>query len=202
MFVLGITGGIGTGKSTVASIVRSAGIAVLDADRIAHDLTSRAGETTEAIARVFGPKALNEDGSLDRPYMARLAFTNRRALDELSAIVHQKVVETMDRELALAGQKKVKVMALDVPIPVERGFVNVCDQIWAVDCDRDIRLRRLMRRGMPEEEARRRMDVQMTPEEYAGLARHVIVNNGSLAELESRVLTLLDEELTSRGILL
>lgn len=200
MFVLGITGGIGTGKSTAAAILRSAGAKVIDADAIAHALTSQAGETTEAIGRALGPAILKPDGSLDRQKLADLAFTNKRLLDELSAIIHQEVVKEIDARLEEERGKKTPLVVLDVPIPVKRGFLDVCDQVWTLTADLDSRLARLRRRGMEEAEAMRRIGVQMTPQEYRDLASHEIENRGSLLDLENRLLTLLDEELGQRGI--
>lgn len=200
MFVVGITGGIGTGKSTVASIMRAAGIPVIDADAIAHELTLSAGETTEKIAAALGPDLLDENGALDRQRAASLAFSNKGFLDRLSAIIHQDVIRTMDEKLEEARKKKIKVIALDVPLPVERGFLDVCDQVWAVTAQRELRLARLRRRGMDEAEAERRIKVQMTRDEYRDLAAHEIDNSGSLIELEEQVLGLLREELGQRGI--
>lgn len=200
MFVIGITGGIGTGKSTVASILRSVGIPVIDADSIAHALTSEAGATTRKIADALGGELLWEDGSLDRKRVAGRAFSDKRFLDRLSAIIHEDVVRTMDERLRELEEKKTKVAALDVPLPVKRGFLDVSDQVWTVASDRELRLERLARRGMEEAEALRRMQVQMTREEYRDLAHHEIVNDGSLIELEREVLELLRQELGQRGI--
>ncbi len=200
MFVLGITGGIGTGKSTVAMILRAWGLPVIDADAIAHELTSRAGETTAKIAFQLGDAFLDGKGALDRRKVAAIAFSQKKILDQLSAIIHQDVVRVMDERLEQARRKKIKALVLDVPIPVERGFLDVCDQVWAVTARRDIRLERLGLRGMSQEEAIRRMSVQMTPEEYADLAAHVIENNGSLLDLENQVRSLLELELGRRGI--
>lgn len=200
MFVLGITGGIGTGKSTVAMILRAWGLPVIDADAIAHELTSRAGETTAKIALQLGDAFLDDKGALDRRKVAAIAFSQKKILDQLSAIIHQDVVRVMDERLEQARRKKIKALVLDVPIPVERGFLDVCDQVWAVTARRDIRLERLGLRGMSQEEAIRRMSVQMTPEEYADLAAHVIENNGSLLDLENQVRSLLELELGRRGI--
>ncbi len=200
MFVIGITGGIGSGKSSVARILRVLGIPILDADAIAHELTAVQGETNQAIAQALGPEVLREDGSLDRPYLADLAFSNKRVLDSLSAIIHQEVIKTMEDRLDQEKARKTKVLALDVPIPVKRGFLDICDQVWTVRADQEIRLARLQQRGMDRDEALRRIQVQMTPEEYRELADHEIENNGNLLELEERVKTLLKEELAQRGI--
>ncbi len=200
MFILGVTGGIGTGKTTVASLLRSVGVQVIDADRIAHELTNTKGETPERIAAALGDDTVREDGSLDRQRVAELAFTNKRVLDTLSAIVHEEVVRVMDAQIEEARKKKVKVIALDVPIPVKRGFLDVADEVWAIAADDDTRIARLLKRGMDEKEAKRRIAVQMTREEYRDLAHVEIENNGSLINLEEKVFSRLREALSERGI--
>ncbi|MCK9176089.1 MAG: dephospho-CoA kinase [Clostridiales bacterium] len=200
MFILGVTGGIGTGKTTVASLLRSVGVQVIDADRIAHELTNTKGEIPERIAAALGDDTIREDGSLDRQRVAELAFTNKRVLDTLSAIVHEEVVRAMDAQIEEAQRKKIKVIALDVPIPVNRGFLDVADEIWAISADDDTRILRLLKRGMDEKEAKRRIAVQMTREEYRDLAHVEIENNGSLIDLEEKVFSRLREALSERGI--
>ncbi|HHW93233.1 MAG TPA: dephospho-CoA kinase [Clostridiaceae bacterium] len=200
MFVLGITGGIGTGKSVVASICRAAGIQVLDADAIAHELTDRASDTTARIADVLGADLIDENGALIRDKMADLAFTDKRALDTLSAIVHEAVIATVDSRLEEAEKKKAKAIVLDAPIPVKRGFIDHADQIWVITSNDDIRLERLRRRGMSDSDALRRIRVQMSPEQYRKIADFEIVNNGTLLELEEKVHRLLRQEFGLRGI--
>lgn len=200
MFVLGITGGIGTGKSTVASICRAAGLPVIDADAIAHEITDHPTETVERIAQALGTHLIDKHGVLDREKMAALAFSDKKALDTLSAIVHEAVVTSIDRRIAEAAAGKVKAIVLDVPIPVKRGFLDNADQIWAVSADESVRLSRLRKRGMSDAEAKKRMSVQMSSEQYNEIASHVIDNSGSLRELENRVHALLKQELGIRGI--
>jgi len=200
MFVLGITGGIGTGKSVVASICRAAGIPVIDADAIAHELTDRASDTTARIGEVLGTDLIDENGALMRNKMADLAFTDKRALDTLSSIIHEDVIAAVDCRLEEMEKMKIKAVVLDAPIPIERGFIDNTDQIWAIRADDDIRLERLRRRGMSDSDALRRMRVQMSPDQYKELAHFEITNNGSFLELEDKVHKLLRQELGLRGI--
>ncbi|NMA18412.1 MAG: dephospho-CoA kinase [Clostridiaceae bacterium] len=200
MFVLGITGGIGSGKSTVAAICRTVGLPVIDADLISHELTGESSETTRLLEEVFGSKIIREDGALDRQRMSDLVFHDKRYLDKLSAIIHEQVIKTMEERLREAEKKKTKAIVLDVPIPVKRGFVDLCDQIWTVFADSEIRKNRLLKRGMSIHDIERRMRVQMSPEEYRKIAHHEICNNGTFQELEEQVHTLLKQELGIRGI--
>jgi dephospho-CoA kinase len=200
MFVLGITGGIGSGKSTVATICRTVGLPVIDADQISHEVTGEPGETTSLLKEVFGSEIIREDGALDRQRMSDLVFHDKRYLDKLSAIIHEQVIETMEERLREAEKKKTKAIVLDVPIPVKRGFIDLCDQIWTVSADPEIRKSRLLKRGMSIHDIERRMQVQMSPEEYREIAHHEISNNGTFQELEQQVHDLLKQELGMRGI--
>ncbi|MDD2426815.1 MAG: dephospho-CoA kinase [Eubacteriales bacterium] len=200
MFVIGITGGIGTGKTTVASIVKAVGIPVLDADQISHELTDKPSPTLDKIFAVFGEDLKNEAGTLDRSKMADLVFQNKRALDQLESIVHEDVMNFIISELNQARRTKTRVIALDVPIPVKHGFLDQSDLVWVVTCSREKRIQRLMRRGLSQEDAERRLAVQMTDEEYQAIADYVIDNNGSLEELYQKVRSRLKLELESRGI--
>ncbi len=200
MFVLGITGSIGSGKSTVSSILRDRGLLVLDADEISRNVTATNGEAINEIEEVFGSKAIKADRSLNRKYMSDLVFTDNKLLDVLSSIVHKHVFIVMHRTLEEEAKKKTKCVVLDVPIPVNKGFIDHCDQIWAVTCDDVVRLKRLIGRGMTKEDALRRIAVQMTNDEYAQLADFEIDNSGSIEELNEKVEELIKSQLYERGI--
>ena len=200
MFVLGITGPIGSGKSTVSGILRDRGLRVLDADEISRNVTSSGGAAIDEIEETFGSKCILSDRSLNRRYMSDVVFSDNRKLDELSAIIHRHVFIEMDKVLEAERKNKTKCVAMDVPIPVNKGFIDHCDQIWAVTCDDAVRLSRLIERGLRRDDAARRMSVQMNNDEYAALADYVIDNSGSLEELLSRVDELIKSQLYERGI--
>lgn len=200
MFIIGITGGIGCGKSSVAKACKEYGLEVIDADQISREVTQENGAAITEIAQVFGSKIINEEGSLNRDAMSKLVFKNKKSLDILSAIVHKYVIEEMRKKIEVLNQKKIKAAVLDVPIPVKNGFIDVCDQIWVVWADDDIRIKRLNDRGMTTEDAKRRILCQMTKEEYENLADHVIYNNDSIEKLNETVKELLDDQLHMRGI--
>ena len=200
MFVLGVTGGIGTGKSTVSGYFRDKGIEVLDADEISRKVTDVGGVALPEIAELFGPRAITANGALNRKYVASLVFTEKKKLDKLSAIVHHYVLTTIGEEIAKAAERKVKLIVLDVPIPVKHGFVDVCNQTLVVSSRDDIRLERLVLRGMDRDDARKRMAMQMTREEYEELADRVLVNDGTIDELYDQIDKYVKEELNERGI--
>lgn len=200
MFIIGITGGIGCGKSTAARICREAGLPVIDADELSRQVTSAGGAAMAAIIEQFGSGSVDSKGALDRQVMAKKVFQNHRALDQLSSIVHRHVLEQIALEVKKLEQKKTRAVVIDVPIPVKHGFLDLCDQVWVIWANDEVRLARLAGRGMDETEARRRMAMQMTKQEYLDLADHVLENDGSEAELKSRIRDLLTSELGQRGI--
>ncbi|HHU53317.1 MAG TPA: dephospho-CoA kinase [Clostridiaceae bacterium] len=200
MFVIGITGGIGTGKSTVASLCREAGLSVLDADKISHSVTQSDGIAIPEIIERFGQEYINTDGSLNRAKMSDLVFEDKRALDALSFIVHKHTMKQMGKYLDELEKSGEKIAVLDVPIPVKEGFLDRCNQVWNVTSDQNIRLNRLEKRGLSRGEALRRIAVQMTPEEYSKLADIDIVNNHNFDQLREQVNEILAAELGSRGL--
>ncbi len=200
MFVLGVSGGIGCGKSSVCSILRDRGIRVLDADEISKDVTLTDGIAVPAIAEAFGTKAIDKNGAMNRKYISSIVFNDNSKLDLLSSIIHKYVFEYIESELLKEREKGTKCVVLDVPIPVKNGFVSNCNQIWVVTCDDNVRLERLIARNMTREEATRRMAVQMSNDEYISIGDYVIDNSSDLNHLYEQVNKLITEQLWERGI--
>ncbi len=200
MFVIGITGGIGAGKSSVASTFMERGIRVLDADEISREVTSLNGSALPAIREMLGNKAIESSGGLNRKYVASLVFTDKMKLDQISSVIHRYVMEQIGEQVEIEREKGTKVLVLDVPIPVQKGFLDLCNQVWVISADESIRLTRLKMRGMDEDDAKRRMGMQMTTEEYEKLGDIVISNNSDAVSLEEDVLRHMNEELGKRGI--
>ena len=199
MFVLGITGGIGSGKSTVSRYLADKGLIVIDADEISRQVTDVGGIAVPAIEEVFGKRAVKDDGSLNRKYVSGVVFKDKTKLDVLSTIIHKYVLDKMESDIQRYREKGVKCVVLDVPIPVNR-FVAMCNQIWVVTCDDDIRLSRLEGRGMDREDAQRRIAMQMTNDEYISLGEFSIDNSGSMEDTVKQVDVLIERELNGRGI--
>lgn len=199
MFILGITGGIGSGKSTVSGILRDKGLLVLDADEISRNVTEPGGKAIPAIAEKFGSRAVNASGVMNRKAVSSIVFSDKKKLDELSSIIHQYVFEEMEDRVQKEREKGTKCVVLDVPIPVKK-FTDMCNQIWVVTCDEEVRLARLAKRGLDKEEAKRRIDMQMTDDEYCALGDFSIDNSWDMDSLNDKVQTLINEQLHSRGI--
>lgn len=200
MFVIGITGGIGTGKSTVAKLFGLMGLTILDADQISHDVTAAGGLAVPEVIECFGDEILDDAGNIDREKLAEIVFTDKNRLDRLSAIIHRWVIASIQDQVKKLEKKKIKACVLDVPIPVKEGFLDIANHVLVVWAKESIRIQRLAKRGMSEDEARRRMAMQMTEEEYSRLANEVLRNDGSLEELVEAVEAVATRELRSRGI--
>lgn len=182
----GLTGGIGSGKSTVSALLASYGAVIIDADRIARQVVEPGTEGLAAVVAEFGPGILLPDGSLDRPALGSVVFADASRLRALNAIVHPLVRDASARQEAAAGPDAVVVH--DVPLLAENGLASLYDQVVVVDAAPATQLDRLVRlRGMTEDEARARMAAQATREQRLAVADFVIDNEGTLEALEPQV---------------
>ncbi|WP_457028220.1 dephospho-CoA kinase [Kitasatospora sp. P5_F3] len=186
MLRIGLTGGIGAGKSEVSRQLAALGALIVDSDLIAREVVAPGTDGLRAVAAEFGPSVLRADGSLDRPALGALVFADPERLAALNAIVHP-LVRARSAELeAAAGERDVVVH--DVPLLAENGLAPLYDQVVVVDASDEARIDRLVRlRGMTEAEARARMAAQADRETRLAIADLVIDNSGSLDELAPRV---------------
>ncbi|MFE9392303.1 dephospho-CoA kinase [Streptomyces sp. NPDC006784] len=195
MVKVGLTGGIGSGKSEVARLLAECGAVIVDADRIAREVVEPGTPGLAAIVDEFGAEVLTGDGRLDRPRLAALVFADPERRTALNAIVHPLVGERsaeLDRAAREADPDAVVVH--DVPLLVENGLAPLYDTVVVVDAATETRLDRLVRlRGTDEDEARARMAAQASREERLAVADIVIDNNGPLSELAPRVREIWDE---------
>jgi dephospho-CoA kinase len=175
-----LTGGIGSGKTTVAGILRDLGITVVDADRIAHEMYEPGGEAFDAVAERW--PAVLVDGRVDRRELADIVFSDRGQLAELEAMIHPKVGQRLRRIAAEAGDRDL-VIEVSVPEALVRGHFDVV----VVDAPDDVRIQRLQRRGMSEADARRRMQAQPPRTEWLHKADVVIDNGNGIDRLEEIV---------------
>ncbi len=185
MLMVGLTGGIGSGKSTVAGMLARRGAVVVDADAIAREVVEPGTPTLAKLVERFGTGVLRTDGSLDRPALAAVAFVDDETRKELEAITHPAIGEEFLRRVAEAPADAVVVH--DVPLLVEskRGFEYAA--VIVVEAPLETRLDRLEDRGVPRDDARRRIGLQATDEERRKVATWVVDNAGDLAALECRV---------------
>ncbi|MCL2551312.1 MAG: dephospho-CoA kinase [Actinomycetia bacterium] len=186
MLTVGLTGGIGAGKSEVARLLVSYGAVLVDADRIAREVVEPGTPGLAAVVAEFGPEVLAPDGSLDRPRLGAIVFADEERRKALNAIVHPLVGERSAQLQQAAGPDAVVVH--DVPLLTENGLAPLYDLVIVVDAAPGTQLDRLVRsRGMTEEDARARMAAQATREQRLAIADVVIANDGPLEELEPQV---------------
>jgi dephospho-CoA kinase len=183
---IGLTGGIGSGKSTVARRFAELGALVIDADALAREVVEPGTDGLAAVVAEFGEQVLDDDGRLDRPALAGLVFGDEAARGRLNAIVHPRVRDRAAELIAAAPPGTVVVQ--DVPLLVETGQADTYDLVVVVEAPEELRVRRLARdRGMSAGEVRARMAAQATDEQRRAVADVVLVNDGTPDDLRAKV---------------
>jgi len=191
MLKIGLTGGIGSGKTRVADLLQARGAAIIDADAIAHALTAPGGAGIAPLRAAFGDEMIDAQGALDRARMRELVFRDRAAKSRLEAILHPMIRTHID---AAAAESIGLYQVFVVPLLVESGqWAGRVDRVCVVDCDEETQIRRVQTRsGLTRDAVERIMLVQAMRDERLGAADDVIVNDGATTadELEARVETL------------
>jgi len=183
--VIGLTGPIGAGKSTVAGMLRELGAKVIDADAVVHDEQSRGTVGYSAIVQAFGTHVLGEDKEIDRAKLAAEVFADPKKLARLERIMHPRVIARI-----LQARKMLKegdVMVVEAIKLLESDLRRACDEIWVVLAPRAMQLERLQARGLPKAEAEMRLLRQASEEEFSAAADVVIVNDGGRDATSARV---------------
>lgn len=186
MRLIGLTGGIGSGKSSVSGALARRGALVVDADAIVHELQRPGTVVFDEMVERFGPGIVAADGTLDRPAVAAIVFADPEALSDLGGIVHPRVHEEIERRVAEAAGTD-QVVVLDIPLLDRNGWPGLEGTI-VVDLDPEVAVERLVaHRGMPEADARARIANQADRQDRLALADFVIDNSGTLEDLEGEV---------------
>lgn len=186
MLLLGLTGGIGSGKSTVSAEFARRGAVVIDADLVVRELQSPGGAVLAAMVEHFGDGILSDDGTLNRQAVADIVFNDPEQLKALNAIVHPKVGEEIDGRIE-AQRDTDNVVILDVPLLVESKAYET-EGIIVVDTDPEVAVQRLVEfRGFNADDARARMKLQATREERRAVAAFIVPNDGSQEELMTHI---------------
>jgi dephospho-CoA kinase len=183
---IGLTGGIGSGKSVAARRFAELGALVIDADQVAREVVEPGTDGLAAVVAEFGEQILDGDGRLDRPALARVVFADEAARARLNAILHPRIRARFAERIAAAPAGTVVVQ--DVPLLAETGQAGGFDLVVVVEAPAEERVRRLVRdRGMPAEQARARMAAQATDEQRRAIADVLIVNDGTPDDLRAQV---------------
>jgi dephospho-CoA kinase len=188
MILVGLTGNIGSGKSSVSRLLADRGATIVDADVLARRAVELGTPAYDLIVGRWGSTVLAPDGHLDRAALRRIVFGDPQQLEELNRIVHPEVERLGDEVIDAARARGDRIVVCDVPLLFERHMTDRFDRILLVDADRAIRLERLVKdRGLRETEAMEMIAAQMPAELKRARADFIIDNNGTLAQLERRV---------------
>ena len=184
MRTVGLTGNVGSGKTTVADRWRESGVAVVDADRLGHEVLAEDAEARRALVAEFGPEILADGDAIDRAALARAAFGSRERVARLNAIVHPPLLERLDREIERVRVSGADIVVVDAALVFEFGLGEVLDVLVLVLAPAALREERLRQsRGMDAERFRRIAETQIPDEEKSAVCDYVIVNDGSTERL-------------------
>lgn len=198
MFLIGLTGGIGSGKTTVATRLKDLGARIVDADKIAREIVEPGEPALAELAEAFDG-VLNADGTLNRAELARQAFATPEATEKLNSITHPRIRERTLERFAQARTDGVPVLVYDMPLLIENGEYKKMDHVLVVDAADEIRIDRLVNsRGLDEEDARRRIAAQISREERLAAADSVVDNSGTRDQLLQQVDTFWEQVVAPR----
>ena len=199
-YIIGLTGGIGTGKSEAAKFLASLGAVHLDADAVSHALTAPDGEALEPIRAEFGDGVFNEDGTLNRPALAEITFSDPARKRALEAILHPRIQRELMRGIDRAAEEGAKVVVLDVPLLFETGMDALCDETWVRAADPETQVARVMMRDRVErEQVEARIQNQMPAEEKEKLATQVIPTERPMEKTQAELAALYQQVLKRLG---
>ena len=190
--VVGITGGIASGKSKVSWFLAEWGAHIIDADRVGHRVIAPDGEAYAEVVAAFGEGILARDGAIDRRKLGPIVFADAAQLEKLNAISHPRMAQRMGAEIAQLrdrpAARRPPVIVLDAAILLEAGWDSLCDEVWVVVAEPETALARLMARdGLGRDEAQARLNAQMSNDARMARAGQVIRNDRSLEELRAQV---------------
>lgn len=182
-YIIGLTGGIACGKSTVADYLQKQGLFVIDADAISHEVTAPGGEALPPIAEAFGSSVFTQEGQLNRRALGELVFSDVGLRRLLEGIIHPLVQRRTVQAIREAGRQGESIVVLNVPLLFETGMDALCDECWVVSLDRETQVKRLMARdALTASEAEKRIESQMSQDDKLRRA-NVVIKTGRPIEL-------------------
>ena len=188
MKIIGLTGGIASGKSTVATELRKQNVPVFDADEVSRNAVAKGSKGLALVAEAFGAEYLTSDGEMDRAKISQLVFSDKEALKTLEGILHKIVWDEAEAFLVEARKQKAKLAVLDVPLLIETKWHERVDFVWLVAVSKEQQIKRAMiRSGMTEEAVKARIAAQMSLEDKKKFADVVLDNSGALEETLEQV---------------
>ena len=191
--IIGLTGGIASGKSTVTSYLKEKGYTVIDADRVVHDLQAQGGELYQALVEHFGTEILLDTGDLDRPALAERIFSSQKEITWSNQVQGEMIRKALARERDRLAETE-DLFFMDIPLLIEQGYLDWFDQVWLVYVTEDTQLERLMERNaLTEVQARDRLAAQMSLDEKKALVDLVLDNNSKRDHLYQQIDRVLEQ---------
>jgi dephospho-CoA kinase len=187
MKIIGLSGGIGSGKSTVASILKDLGATLIDSDKVGHEVLTPGSSGWWEVVNQFGREILTPEGTIDRKQLSEIVFQDPVALRALNRIVHPKIEEEVRSRLKIFQKQGVEIAVIEAALIGEAGWVPLAEQIWVVKSSRDTTLKRLKERGLPEVDALARMASQSPAEKHVKRGLVIVNNDGCLTDLKAAV---------------
>ncbi len=187
MKIIGLTGGIGSGKSTVAEFLAELGAVVLDADKIGHEILATDAEVRQEIVDNFGRQVLDREGNISRKKLADIVFKDRESLIKLNLITHPPIYRRLQSILEAYQQQGIEVVVIDAPLLIEAGWATRVDETWVTIAPKEVIVERLEKRGLKREDILSRISMQILPEDRMKAAKIVINTNVSLEDLKQAI---------------
>jgi len=199
MLVIGLTGGIGTGKSEVARLLQSLGAAVISADEVGHEAYAPNSESWREVVDTFGKEILQPSGEIDRQNLGAIVFSDPQQLEKLNAIMHPRMARMVADRIQVLRDQGASTVVVEAALLFEAGWDSLVDEVWTTDSSVESVVERLQaRNGMDEKEARRRIDSQMDPAERIERSDLVVDNSSDVSALEQTVMALWENRVSVR----
>ena len=187
MFVIGLTGGIATGKTLVSETLGALGATIINADLVGHEAYLPGTETWRAVVDAFGEGIVGDDGQIVRPKLGAIVFSDPAKLELLNSIVWPRIYAMLQDRVAELAADGVEIVVIEAALLIEAGWTPIADEVWVLTAPRETALERLTGRGMSPEQANARIDSQMPQDERVSHADAIIANDGGKNELEQAV---------------
>ena len=199
MIVIGLTGGIGTGKSEVARIFQELGAVLINADQIGHQAYNPHSEIWQEVVKAFGEEILQPSGEIDRKKLGSIVFADPDQLTRLNQIMHPRMARMVARQVQELGEQGADVVVVEAALLFEAGWDSLVGEVWSTESPEDLVIKRLQSRsGLSQEEAKKRIDSQMSAEERKSRSQVVVDNSGDLVDLEKVVRSSWDQRVKAK----
>lgn len=190
--IIGITGGIGSGKSTISNHLIALGYEIIDADKISKDILSYNKDCIDEIRNTFGESLVNNRGMIRRKELSVIAFSDKTQLEKLNKITHKHIIKSIKNRVDELKSQKNKKVFIDAPLLIETGLNEMCNEVWLVVANESARIKRAsLNYGISEDDVRKRADTQLNDAEKMKYADIIIWNNKSIEEMYKQVDNLL-----------